>query len=251
MRFFMICIALVGCPLWLFAQGADWEKANDAYQGALQAYLQGDFDQAILLDTRALQTDPENQKAADLLAVLIQEKEQNRKTEIWIGSGKTVNPVFVGVPVISASPLPVAVAPPKVPKVVKKKVRQTPTIQTAVDLAQKAALDSRLETILLLMGRNASEQYHELTSAQVDTFKKVNENLGEIKALQSQVNETQRGSEDLMNWMIGFQFLALFLAVIAMIMASRARQEVRRLRYLLEGNGFKKNIVPMDGTFSR
>ncbi len=100
------------------------DMSNEAYQGALQAYLQGDFDQAILLDSQALQIDSKNKKASDLLVVLIKEKEQNRKTEIWIGTGRTAQPQPEAAPVISLSVPPPAAKP--APRVVKKRTRPAP-----------------------------------------------------------------------------------------------------------------------------
>lgn len=84
MRIFLLL--LVAAPALLYAEvPATGESADDLYQGALQAYLAGDFDQAILMDTKALQLNPQYPKAEGLLSILISEKDTAKKTVIWIG----------------------------------------------------------------------------------------------------------------------------------------------------------------------
>ncbi len=219
MRLTVIGMIVLLCPILGWAQGPEWEKSSEAYQGAMKAYLEGDFDQAILLDTQAIQADAKNQKASDLLAVLVKEKEQNRKSEIWIGSQKPAP----AVPAVTA-PAPIPAAQPA-----PLKVRHV-SIGTA-----SAAMEARVETIMLLMGRNSSDQYRELTASQVDTIKRVDDGLNRL------------------GWFRGFQWLTLIITLAALGMAHRARVEIKRLRMFLEGNhriGEERgNVIPLDGTF--
>jgi hypothetical protein len=217
----------------------------------MKAYLEGDFDQAILLDTRAIQADVKNQKASDLLAVLVKEKEQNKNTEIWIGADRAA----AQAPVVSSDitipkPMPVS----RTARHRSKKKLKPATPVTVVDQsADNKALEGRVETLLLLMGRNASDQYRELTTAQVDTVKRVDENLSRIKTLQADVSRTMEESDSQLMLFTVFQCLALIAALLALWMAYRARVEIKRLRSTLQSNhrlGEERgNILPLDGTF--
>src|SRR6185369_10092832 len=70
-------------PITLWAQTA---PADNLYPQALEAYLSGDVDQAILIDTKALQANPKDLKATNLLDLLAQEKSRSAQSVIWIGS---------------------------------------------------------------------------------------------------------------------------------------------------------------------
>ena len=247
MRIAVIWVFVFVSPVLTWAQSSD--NSNEVYQSALKAYLEGDFDQAILLDTRAIQADANNRKASDLLAVLVGEKEQNQKTEIWIGSDKALNQV----PLVS-SPIPQTLpAASRVRHVSKTRSHKAPPLKAAAKEVDNSALEARVETILLLMGRNASDQYKELTAAQMDTMKRMEENRGQIKDLQNELNRTVENSETRFGWFAGFQWLALITALLALWMAYRARVEIKRLRLALEGTphigGDKGNVLPLDGTF--
>jgi|GEM_PF-1769445 len=248
MRLAVLSGLILLVPVLAWAQAQEWEKSNEAYQGALKAYLEGDFDRAILLDTRAIQMDMKNKKAADLLTVLVQEKEQNHKTEIWIGSDRVVNPLQSLAPIL----------PPTIPVVRHSSKPSTHAkVSSKTGLPAKVTdageLEGRVETLLLLMGRNASDQYQELTSAQVDTMKKVEANQGQIQRLQDEINRRLESGDNRFNWLVGFQWLALIVALLALSIAYRARLEVRRLRLALEGTphlgGEKGNVLPLNGTF--
>lgn len=60
-------------------------EADRLYHKALDAYLIGDYDEAILHAARALQVEPNFKRAAELLSTLIAEKEELGKKEVWIG----------------------------------------------------------------------------------------------------------------------------------------------------------------------
>jgi hypothetical protein len=135
----------------------------------------------------------------------------------------------------------------------KKKLKPATPVMVVDQSADNKALEGRVETLLLLMGRNASEQYRELTTAQVDTVKRVDENLSRIKTLQEDVNRTMEESDSQLVLFTVFQCLALIAALLALWMAYRARVEIKRLRSSLQGNhrsGEERgNILPLDGTF--
>jgi TolA-binding protein len=100
--FFSMISALVALGLTLGVGGAQspvtdsaavslvsGPAAGDAlYQQALDTYLGGDYDQAILLAAKAVQADPKNQKAQNLLTLLTNEKKDIGKYEIWLSSGQ-------------------------------------------------------------------------------------------------------------------------------------------------------------------
>jgi TolA-binding protein len=56
------------------------------YQQALDTYLNGDYDQAILLAAKSVEEDPQNQKAQNLLTLLTNEKKDIGKYEIWLST---------------------------------------------------------------------------------------------------------------------------------------------------------------------
>ena len=144
------------------------KTANDYYQSALQAYLAGDFDQAILLDSKALQVDPRDKKSAALLSLLVSEKDTANRTVIWIG-GK---PSLVGnEPVNPAPQAPVTV------------FKEKPSRQTGVDSGKLKELETRIQTVAFLMERDSASQYRELTGAQVQTTRRLDDISLNLKGL--------------------------------------------------------------------
>lgn len=144
------------------------KAANDYYQSALQAYLAGDFDQAILLDSKALQADPQDKKAGDLLSLLVSEKDTANKTVIWIGGKPTV----VGnEPVNPAPQAPITV------------FREKPSRRPGVDDGKLKELETRIQTVAFLMERDSASQYRELTGAQVQTTRRLDEISLNLKGL--------------------------------------------------------------------
>ena len=165
--------------LWLFvaiaaAQIPDMAKStNDLYQSALQAYLAGDFDQAILLDSKAIQMDPKDKKAAAFLSVLISEKDNANKTVIWIG-GKPV--AQADLPKAAEAQSPITVVREKVTQVVKS---------GSVNSQKLAELESRIQTVAFLMERDSFSQYRELSGAEAKTDQKLDEFSFALKGLSS------------------------------------------------------------------
>jgi len=147
----------------LCAQTAETPKtSNDYYQSALQSYLTGDFDEAILWDTKALQIDPQDKKAESLLSILVSEKDTANKTVIWIGGKPTV--------VQDVNPNPAPVAAPVT--IIKEKASRP----AGADNRKLQELETRVQTVAFIMERDSFNQYRELSGAQAQT----NKNLQDI-----------------------------------------------------------------------
>jgi hypothetical protein len=105
-KFIFLCLVSVvgGAALSLNAQTAGPAPTPTAAEGfyhqAMNAYLDGNYDQAIVFTAQSLQADPNFDKSKNLLTVLTTEKENEGKTVIWL-AGK---PVVVAAPRV---PLPV------------------------------------------------------------------------------------------------------------------------------------------------
>ena len=143
----------------------------DYYQSALQAYLSGDFDQAILLDSKALQANTQDKKAQALLSILISEKDNANKTVIWIG----------GKPAIVESPKSLEVPAPVT--IIQEKTVQEVSHPAAVNNKKLAELEARVQTTAFLMERDSFSQYRELNGAQVATNKRLEEISSTLKDL--------------------------------------------------------------------
>ena len=151
---------------WIFASVAFAQTIHDAgsfvndnYQAALQAYLAGDFDQAILLDSKALQINPLDKKAQALLSILVSEKDTANKTVIWIG-GKP-----------SSSENDIQNPDHQTPVTVFKERTNKPS----ADSKQLAELETRIQTVAFLLQRDSFSQYRELTGAQIQTTKRLDD----------------------------------------------------------------------------
>jgi hypothetical protein len=199
-------LLLLAAPGLILAEGlvAAPPDPNDLYQGALQAYLSGDFDQAILLDSKALQINPGFQKAQGLLSILISEKDTARKTVIWIG-GKP--------PTITEAP-PVA---PLAPVTVLKERVVNNNRSAAGDAQKMKELETRVQTVAFLLERDSFNQYRELTGAQVQTTKRLEE-------ISSGLKDVGRGQTQ-----GNFLFLlALIIACFALWNSWNTRRELKK-----------------------
>lgn len=166
---FGICFLVGSRVVFAAAETIEAPKtANDYYQSALQAYLAGDFDQAILLDSKALQTDPQDKKAEALLSILVSEKDAANKTVIWIGGKPTlagnepINPV------------------PQVPVTIFKDKVSRPA---GADSGKLKELEARIQTVAFLMERETFSQYRELSGAQVQTSRRLDDISLNLKGL--------------------------------------------------------------------
>lgn len=77
-------VLLLLCLCWIplgVAQAAAPKvpTANSIYRQALDAYLDGNLDQAISLVAKSLTQDPDNLKSKNLLSILVFEKEKREK----------------------------------------------------------------------------------------------------------------------------------------------------------------------------
>lgn len=149
-KVFLALVVLMGLA-GLGAAAPD-DKVQKYYQEALQAYLSGDLDQAILLDSKALEINPRDTKAAALLNVLISEKDMAGKTVIWIGGKASV---------VDKTEAP---APPKV---------HTVYTGGGFDKKKLEELETRIQTVALLTEKGAQGRYQELKDAQIETTKRL------------------------------------------------------------------------------
>jgi hypothetical protein len=172
--------AFLACAAGLRAQTAGTVPApvpapGDFYQSALQAYLVGDFDHAILFDSKALQDDPQDKKAQALLNILVSEQDAARKSVIWIGDQAAT---------VQAS---AAAAPPPSPVTVirERTVRERPAASSGMDARKLAELEARVQTVAFLMERDSFSQYRELSGAQAQTTQRLDELTASLKDLGS------------------------------------------------------------------
>lgn len=214
----LLVLALFLSPLSLFA--LDQEKLvpgagpDDLYQGALQAYLAGDLDQAILLDSKALQLNPQFQKAEALLSVLVSEKDTARKTVIWIG-GKPAT--------VEQAP---ALPPPAPVTVLKERVITRTESAPRLDSQKLAELESRVQMVAFLLERDSFNQYHELAGAQAQSAKRLDE-------IAQSVKDMGRGM-GLSNFLF---LLALVVACLALWKSWRTSRELESRLRGGEGSG--------------
>lgn len=139
------------------------------YQQALDTYLNGDYDQAILLAAQSVEADPQDQKSRDLLTLLTKEKKEIGASEIWLPSqaakpnGLMENPV------------------PALPTPVRSKAvqRQIEKIQERfnnfyVNQAQENGLfQGQILAVSELLRENANHQYDELRKSQNDLTQEI------------------------------------------------------------------------------
>ncbi len=196
-----ILVVFLILPALLWAEAGKDVSPDEYYQSALQAYLNGDMDQAILLDSKALQMNPQNQKAQALLTVLIGEKDTANKTVIWIG-GK---PATIEAAPVSQAPVTVVRekwSGARAPRMDEKKLQE---------------VETRIQTIAFLLQRDSINQYKELTGAQVQTTSRLDEISFNIKEMRSGLNYGNL-----------LFLLALIIACLALWNSWRTRQEMKR-----------------------
>jgi hypothetical protein len=200
-KIFLALVVLLGLASLGGATTAD--KEHQYYQEALQAYLSGDLDQAILLDSKALEINPRSPKASALLNVLISEKDMAGKTVIWIGGKPSV---------VDKEAVPAQA--PAAPKV------RTVHSGSGVDNKKLAELEARIQAIALLMDRGAQGQYQELKDAQIETTKRLEGMGGRGLGLLS--------------------ILAILLSLTALWMSWKTRREQKRQRHIDSRSGHRE-----------
>lgn len=160
-KYFIYLLCFSAVTSHATAQSLDPNKINnDYYQSALQAYLGGDLDKAILFDSKTLQYDPQDKKAQALLSILVSEKDTSNKTDIWIGGKPAALDAGLGNPEFQ-----------NLSAVAKEKASRT----SALDRKKLNELETRVQTVAFLMERDSFNQYKELNSAQVQTTLAVKE----------------------------------------------------------------------------
>ena len=183
----------------------------DYYQSALQAYLSGDIDQAILQDSKALQNNNQDKKAQALLSILVSEKDASNKTVIWIG-GK---PAVMDSPQTKELPAPVTLFRDRPP--------QPRAARASVDSRKLAELETRVQTVAFLMERDSFNQYRELNGAQVATNKRLEEISLNLKDLGTGAQHSN------------FLFLlALVLSALALWISWKNGQEVKKQQTFID-----------------
>jgi len=197
------------------------KKAVQFYQSALESYLSGDYEQAILLDSQALQANPGYKKAKALLDVLIQEKDRMKKSEIWLRGEDKLQ-----------VPLPKAAVPARTRQVV---VRQE------LDKEKLQELESRIQTVALLMERDTMDRYHELSDNQAQSATRLDnmaKSLADIEESEKRASaEMDRG----FGWNYFLSLLAILLSSWALWTSRQTRKEQERMKALLT------RLNPLDG----
>jgi len=189
------------------------KKAAQFYQKALEAYLAGDYEQAILLDSQALEINPQYKKAKSLLEVLVEEKERIRKAEIWLRGEEKQQPRLSK----SGRPQPVVV-------------------QRGLDKEKLQELENRIQTVALLMERDSQDRFHELSEDQAKSTSRMEEMA---KTLNDQELAGQKTQKEI-SFASLLSLLALLISLFALWVSRKTRAEQKRQLALLN------RINPMD-----
>jgi hypothetical protein len=159
MRFALTVFCILSGLAAVSLRAEEAEPAQVYYQQGLDAYLQGDYDQAILLTAKSLQTDPQFKKSQDLLSVLVVEKEQGSQTEIWLSQKKR----DLGL-----------AAPAEGHDEIWTEIRDLQKkIGSLADSGQMRALERRMTSLVHLMEKTANGNYEEIQSSQAKTLEKI------------------------------------------------------------------------------
>lgn len=197
------------------------KKAVQFYESALESYLSGDYEQAILLDSQALEVKPDYKKAKALLDVLVKEKDRMTKSEIWL-RGEDQAKV----------PIPIPRSSTRAQRVI---------INHELDKEKLQELENRIQTVALLMERDSMDKFHELSDGQVQN----NTRLDNIAKTVEDAQEAQKKSDAEMakgfGWNYFFSLLAILLASWALWNSRQTRKEQERQLALLN------RINPLDG----
>lgn len=173
---------------------------DEYYQSALQSYLNGDIDQAILMDSKALKMDPQNQKAQALLTVLIGEKDTAQKTVIWIGGKPST---VEQAPAVNSAPAPVTV------------VKEKPVaVGSRMDMGKVKEMENRIQMMAFLLQRDSINQYKELAGAQAENGKRLDQMTSTLKGMGL--------------WNSFLFLLALIIASLALWNSLQTRREMKK-----------------------
>jgi hypothetical protein len=182
------------------------QTADGIYRQALDAYLDGHFDESIALVAKSLTLDSNHAKSKNLLSILVFEKERERKSVIWL-AGK---PVYVTpVPVPGPAPIPMPVFPKGLDKKIKLLQMQLNQYFNS-QAARDAQREGQIDVIQALLKNNEGSQYGELKQA-------LDKIYDQLKAIQAE------GSPDL-RLLYLICGLSLFFSFLALWKASKNKQ---------------------------
>jgi hypothetical protein len=146
------------------------ESAESLYRQALASYLDGDYDKAIVATAQSLEKDPNFEKSKNLLALLSAEKDNEGRSVIWL-AGKQTPPPPPSVPAPGAP----ALSAPDMARLESEinSVRAQENNNRRFQVAQANQMAGQLDVIHDMVSINASGQYQELRSSQVELDRKV------------------------------------------------------------------------------
>jgi hypothetical protein len=161
----------VSAVLFLLALGplqAAAPEAEDLYHQALSAYLDGQYDKAIILTAQSLEKDPTFYRSKNLLSILTAEKELEGKTVIWLTGKPSLVPAAPALPMGGASE--VAALGLEV-HALREKVDRFHGSQTR----KNAELNGQIQLMQGLFTSNSTGQYSELQRAQLEIYNQLRE----------------------------------------------------------------------------
>jgi hypothetical protein len=139
------------------------QDGDGLYQQALDTYLNGDYDQAILLAAKSVEIDPKNQKAQNLLMLLTNEKKDIGNYEIWLSTHTSNN--LTTTPVIAPVMSPVLTNTSDDPIAnVEKRFNGFYSAQ----IRENGQFQGQIQAVSDLLRENSNHQYDELRKSQTD-----------------------------------------------------------------------------------
>ncbi|HEY5037534.1 MAG TPA: hypothetical protein VIJ93_00520 [bacterium] len=142
-------------------------KAEDFYHQALNAYLDGNYDQAIVLTAQSLGEEPSYAKSKNLLSILTVEKDQEGKTVIWL-AGK---PSIV-IPTPIAQNSRIFQEPSGLEKQVQTLQKRLGNFYTS-QTYKNAETNSQIQVIQELIKNSSKNEYEELKISQLQIYKQL------------------------------------------------------------------------------
>ena len=166
---FLACAAVYAEPtLEATTTTVENQVAEDFYRQALSAYLDGNYDKAIVLAAKSLEKDPGYKKSKSLLAILTAEKEQEGKTVIWL-AGEPV--------IVTPTPVPPALGENFSPLRADVDALQDKMTRFMVYQKEKNfQTDGQISVIQDLVKNDNAAKYAELR----ENLKEINEKLEKI-----------------------------------------------------------------------
>jgi len=168
--FLLFCAVTPSMPQVPQATPNSAQDAEGYYRQALSAYLDGNYDTAILLTAHSLEKDPANAKSKSLLSILTNEKEREGKTVIWL-EGK---PMIV-------TPTPMATLSDGDQLEMQEIQTKAKVLQEQLDgfmrsqKTQNVANGGQLEVIKSLVQSDSEARYGELRKQQAQIYEKLKE----------------------------------------------------------------------------